>query len=178
MTCRIILFAAVLLLTACGNEQGEKGTTAETTVEQDNTTTADTTAAESEGGIVMAITSDPAIDQAKLHGKVMELHDEAMDKMSKLNKLKRSLGEMLKDGGAEKMTKETKETVDKLIAQIDAASTGMFDWMNTFKNPKGSMAHDAAMDYLQAEVVKVNKVSVDINKAIEETGAFVEPFEQ
>ncbi|MEM1320604.1 MAG: hypothetical protein AAGG75_10120 [Bacteroidota bacterium] len=131
-----------------------------------------------ESGVVMSITSDPAIDQAKLHNEVLRSQDEALSKLSELNKVKRSLVEIMRTDQQNPLNDATKDNVSSLMAKVDSATTAIFDWRKSFKNPASSVSHKEAMDYLQAEKVKLKRIQAQIVKATEEGRAFTEPFGQ
>ena len=117
-----------------------------------------------------AITSDPAIDRAKLYDKVMNIHDDVMPKMANINKIKISLGAQLKN--SKNLDDKTTKAINDLIAKMDEASKSMFGWMNQFKSPEGRLSHEEGMKYLEEEKVKITKVKELILNAIAEGEAY------
>jgi len=117
-----------------------------------------------------AITSDPAIDRAKLYDEVMNIHDDVMPKMANINKIKVSLASQLKN--TKNLDDKTTKAINDLIAKMDEASKSMFGWMNKFKSPEGRLSHEEAMKYLEEEKVKILEVKELILKTIAEGEAY------
>lgn len=103
-----------------------------------------------------------------LYDEVMKVHDDIMPEMKTLHKNKKFL-EAWKEDNA--LSPADQATVDSLIASIEAADEGMMSWMGNFNVPDDSLLVEK---YLLGEKEKVQKVSDDMQKAIESSNAFIQ----
>lgn len=100
-----------------------------------------------------------------LYNEVMRIHDEVMPRMNDLYKIKLSLQQKLDTAELDTLQKE--EVITK-IAQIDAASDQMMIWMREFDPFPEGQDEDSSRAYLQAELLKIEKVRSDIMEALKE----------
>lgn len=100
-----------------------------------------------------------------LYDEVMALHDEGMEKMDDLYKLKQELKN--KVTSSKDMVTEKQQELETVIQQIDSASRGMMVWMRQFQPETDSLDEESYKSYLEAELAKVKKVRQDILDAIE-----------
>ena len=168
-----ILFLFTLLI-SCGDPAGTSNTDAKATDTLPELSEIDPSLIGKEDTIkaktTYAITSDPAIDRAKLYDEVMTIHDDVMPKMANINKIKATLGSQLKND--KNLDAKTTKVINDLIAKMDEASKSMFGWMNKFKSPEGRLSHEEAMKYLEEEKVKITEVKKLILEAIAEGEAY------
>lgn len=140
----IILLIAAFTLISCG-----KG--AENVHSQDNET------------------MDESPNQA-LYDQVMDVHNEVMPKMDELMKLKRELQEKI--ASTPDLVVEKKEQMERIIFNLDSASTAMMSWMHEFNPPADSVDQEKARAYLESEMERIKKVKAltleTIEKAKEE----------
>ena len=102
-----------------------------------------------------------AQDVELLKKEVMEVHDIAMAKMTHMHELKLGLQAMEKSKG---VTVPTTKAIDDL----QSAHKGMMQWMRQYKPPQATDAPEAAISYLEDEMVKIQQVSDAINSSIAE----------
>lgn len=112
----------------------------------------------------------------ELAKQVLAVHDEVMPKMGELSKLRKQLKEKVNtwtetavDAQAENIGKAT-----QLIADLDAADAAMMDWMHTYNGGQGLYDHDAIMEYLNEEMVKITSVKEQMNNTMELAKSFLE----
>lgn len=177
-TMRIFLLFAITLLFACGQDTnssneasiiGEEELPDISEIDASKIGVEDTIKAKA----TYEITSDPAIDQAKLYDAVMNIHDDVMPKLADINKIKVSLVSRLKNN--KNIDSATKKVIDDLITQMNDANKSMFDWMHAFKQKGSDVSHDDYMKYLNEEKVKISEVKTKILNAIAEGKAFTDP---
>ncbi|MEO1049069.1 MAG: hypothetical protein AAFX87_00470 [Bacteroidota bacterium] len=110
--------------------------------------------------------------ESTLRNEVLVVHDTAMARMDQIHDLKQQLitaldglGDALKPVGDER-----RKAIREIIDELEGADNGMMSWMHDF-TPKlrelDAMSHEEAMNFLKEEMKKIEKVSVDIDKAIE-----------
>jgi hypothetical protein len=101
--------------------------------------------------------------------KVMEVHDIAMARMGEIHDMKKQI-RAWKENAQDSIL--IKESLD-LISKLEMADEGMMSWMAEFKIP-GSGPEDELKNFFASEQVKVDRVSVDINAAINSASEFLE----
>ncbi len=105
-----------------------------------------------------------------LYDQVMDVHDEVMPKMDEIMKLKRELQDKI--ANSPDMVLERKEQLEKVISNLDSASTSMMNWMHEFNPLPDSVDQERAREYLESEMERIRKVKVltleSIDKAKEE----------
>lgn len=99
-------------------------------------------------------------DNMALAKEVMDIHDEAMAKMTHMHELRLKLQEV-----EEKSGKSPETTA--AIKSLKSAHVGMMEWMRSYKAPKTEAEFETARDYLLSEKVKIEEVSKAINLSIE-----------
>ncbi|MEO1515139.1 MAG: hypothetical protein AAFV95_08995 [Bacteroidota bacterium] len=115
---------------------------------------------------------DDVTKRAKLYDLVMNRHDEVMPRMTEITKVRRALAVAMKDAedsGNEERLAKVKEKFD----MVENANKGMWDWMHSFKHPAPTDPQDQVMEYLQAELKKINQIDSDIDNAISEGNKFI-----
>lgn len=110
-------------------------------------------------------------DQMEL---VMEIHDEVMPKMGKINTL-------IKDLGAEIKTGNTTEAYTSAKADLQEANTLMMDWMTDFSERfdsdeimDGKALSPEKQEWLDEEEEKIRRVRDKINSSIAKAEALLE----
>jgi HEPN domain-containing protein len=115
-------------------------------------------------------TAEESPNQA-LYDQVMDVHDEVMPRMDDLMKLKRELQEKI--ANTPDMVVEKKAQLEKIISNLDSASTAMMNWMHEFNPLPDSVDQEKAREYLESEMERIRKVkslvTETIDKAKEET---------
>jgi hypothetical protein len=106
-------------------------------------------------------TSDECLKQ-QAYDKVIAVHDEVMPKLGQISDLKRKLEEFTR-GSIDSVT--ANEYI-KLMQDLDAADESMWVWMRAFKSDIEELPLDSALNYLELEQAKVDKVAENINSSI------------
>lgn len=99
--------------------------------------------------------------------QVIAVHDEAMPHMGQIMQLRREIA-------AEIETLEAAPEADSVrvqalaaaLDQLNAAKTGMEDWMHAYQTPGKDTPDAEALAYLQSEMAKATKVKDDIFASI------------
>lgn len=106
-----------------------------------------------------------------LYDQVMDVHDEVMPRMDDIMKLKRQLQDKI--ANTPDMVVEKKMQMEKMISNLDSASTAMMNWMHEFNPLPDSADQEKAREYLESEMERIRKVkslvTETIDKAKEET---------
>lgn len=103
-----------------------------------------------------------------LYNQMMDVHDEVMPKMDDIMKLKRELQEQI--ANTPDMMVERKQELERVISNLDSASTSMMNWMHRiheFDPLADSVDQEKAREYLESEMEEIRKVKELINESIE-----------
>ncbi|MEM7375286.1 MAG: hypothetical protein AAF587_42215 [Bacteroidota bacterium] len=106
---------------------------------------------------------------ASLLKEVINIHDEVMPEMGKIQKLATDL---------EKFLETTEEDTDAkqihdIIRKLEDANEGMMTWMKEFEPPKSDQEQAVVLEYLNGEKEKVTKVKQDMLGSKEEAEKFL-----
>lgn len=101
------------------------------------------------------------------YNNVMKVHDEVMPEMSTISKLKRQIKKQ--DG--------TSEASLDMMKQLGDANEGMMAWMADFDLDKTS-TEKAQLNYLAEHQIKVQKVSDDMKKAMDDARQYLTTFKE
>jgi hypothetical protein len=104
-----------------------------------------------------------------LYNEVMSIHDEVMPKMEDLYRLKKGLQAKL--DSTKNLAEDKKAEVEKVIAQLDSASSSMMDWMHNFNPIADSVDQEKAREYLENEMLRIKKVKEITLEVIEKAKA-------
>lgn len=110
----------------------------------------------------------PAEQKDALEKKVLVVHDTAMAKMGDIYKLRKNL-RTLRDT-LEAQPQPDSSTLKKLqqhIQLLNRADEAMMGWMRQYKAPTEDMSNEQAMEYLQQELVKIEKVQTLMDSTIQ-----------
>ena len=105
--------------------------------------------------------------QSQAHDSVMEIHDDVMPKMKDMYRLKKGLKNKIKEG----LSDDQIAQVIHLRESIEKADDAMMDWMAGYDKPSEGAA--GAMEYLEREKVKIEKVREEMLSAIENAKIFI-----
>lgn len=103
--------------------------------------------------------------KAELEGQVMQVHDEAMDKMGQVYRLRRDLRTLRDTLEAQQADTAMLQKLQQHLQLLSKADEAMMDWMHQYHAPD-SMAHQQAMDYLHQEQEKITIVNARMDSAI------------
>lgn len=103
-----------------------------------------------------------AEDQKKeLETEVLTVHDEAMNKMDEISKLRRSLRTL-----KEKKTDTAEQAIlERDIEGLALADEVMMNWMREYTAPD-SLENQAALHYLNQELVKIERVKTIMDSTL------------
>lgn len=143
------MFLALFVLASCGSGGENK----QTEIEIDN----------------KELPTEERAEQA-LYKELMKVHDDAMPKMDDMMQLKGNLQQQLdllresEDADEEKI-----KQLEEAINNLEAANESMMQWMRNFKPLEtGNKTHEEKMEYYKEKKVAIEKVSQQIDSAIEE----------
>lgn len=97
--------------------------------------------------------------------EVMAIHDEVMPKMSTMHQYKKEL-KKLRDSNP-----DAEKAILQRIALLESADEGMMAWMHAFKVPEDK---SAAKTYLEAEKIKIQQVSDDMYRSMDEAKKLID----
>jgi vacuolar-type H+-ATPase subunit I/STV1 len=97
--------------------------------------------------------------------EVDKIHDEAMEKMGEVRKLRNELKKTIENSSD--LVEEKKKEIEPQIAKLDSAYNGMMDWMHKFHPEVDTLDEEAYREYLEEQLEKAKKVKSDILEAIE-----------
>jgi hypothetical protein len=105
---------------------------------------------------------------------IMKVHDNAMSKMPEINNLETRIREIRRvatqgDLGSAGLP----DHIDEIKEMLKKADDAMFDWMEYYSGIKAKLQKDLMLEFLKAELAKVNKVNKDLDNAIEKTNAWL-----
>lgn len=106
-------------------------------------------------------TSDLCIKQ-RAYDKVIEVHDEVMPKLSQISDLKGQIEERM-NASVDSVAADGWRV---LMVDLDAADEAMWVWMRQFNSDLEEEPLDEALEYLQDEQKKIDKVAEMINGSI------------
>ena len=108
---------------------------------------------------------EPKTATDSLYSEVMAGHDEVMPKMDEIMKLKRELQEQI--ANTPDMVIERKEQLEKMISNLDSASTAMMNWMHEFNPLPDTTEQEKAREYLEGEMERIRNVKTLMLETIE-----------
>ena len=99
--------------------------------------------------------------KAKLRAEVMEIHDDAMAKMSKLYDLEISLKNAVDSTSAEDM-----KLVAERIMLLQKANNEMMSWMKQYKDPKEEKNLEEIKSFFTTQLTSISAVKVLTDSSI------------
>lgn len=101
--------------------------------------------------------------QDSLYQNVMLIHDNAMMLMSDVSSFNRKI----KKARELREDFETKEEIQKVSQDLEAANESMMDWMRNFDPDLESLSHAETMRYLESEMKKIEEIKKNMESAID-----------
>lgn len=106
----------------------------------------------------------------RLYEEVMDLHDEAMNKMGNVMHLQKELDEHIQelqaaDSSANNMSRI--EYLQQLKESLAASDEGMMQWMRSFDNEMDGMDTEQKQAYLQDQKQEIQDIDEALNTAIQ-----------
>lgn len=117
-------------------------------------------------------------EKTALEAKVLHIHDEeAMPRMGEIYKLRRSLRQVRDTLAAQQADSASLQALQQEISGLDRADEAMMQWMRQYSAPD-TLQHEQAMQYLQEELSKIERVQVIMDSAIEAARKTATKYEQ
>ncbi|MEL7118823.1 MAG: hypothetical protein AAFO07_05260 [Bacteroidota bacterium] len=110
--------------------------------------------------------------------EMMVIHDEVMPKMGELRKVQTELEKLI--GEESTLDADAQEKVGTVALALEAARSGMMDWMMPMKdimNNLPSMPQEEALKVIQEKTDLISKVSVEMKKSLADGKALLEEFD-
>lgn len=107
-----------------------------------------------------------AEQKAELEQHVMAVHDSAMAEMDQIFKLRRNLETLHDTLATQQADSATLQLLQQNITGLNEADERMMEWMRNYSAPD-SLQHDKAMNYLQQELQKIERVKITMDSTIE-----------
>ncbi len=104
--------------------------------------------------------------KAELQDQVMAVHDSAMAEMDQIFRLRKKLRTLRDTLATQQTDSATLQLLQQNITGLNKADESMMNWMRSYKAPD-TLQHDQAMDYLQTELQKIERVKVIMDSTIE-----------
>ena len=136
-------------------------------------------------GFIVAACSNPQKDQAaKLEKEVMMIHDAVMPKMGELISLESAISKRIakldsitQSNSTDTSSQSSLKKAFQLSSQLKKADEGMMDWMHRYKGDSlKKLAPEEAIKALTHEKIKIEQVSDDMLKSIEDAQKYLKQF--
>jgi len=111
--------------------------------------------------VIPACTDDNTIENRKLRDKIIEVHDEAMDKIGYMYELELKLGNISIADNAQK------KSIDRAISALQKANKMMFDWMHQYQTLAVDPEPVKDNAYRQEQLLMITEVQRLTNESIE-----------
>ena len=109
--------------------------------------------------------------------EMMVIHDEVMPQMGELRKVQTELEKLI--GEESTLDSEAQEKIGSVALALEAARSGMMDWMMPMKdimNNLPSMPQEEALKVIKEKTDLISKVSDDMKKSLTDGKALLEEF--
>ncbi|WP_266202337.1 hypothetical protein [Pontibacter kalidii] len=116
-------------------------------------------------------------EKEELETKVLAIHDEAMARMGEIFKLRRSLRVTRDTLEAQQADSTALLSLEREIDGLNKADEAMMQWMRQYKAPD-TLQHEQAMQYLQQELTKIERVQTIMDSTIKAARATATTYEQ
>lgn len=94
--------------------------------------------------------------------KAGEIHDVAMKDMAEMNRLGRQIKKELLAADSLKITPTRRDSLEKLLQNMDAAEADMMAWMTGFKADEPLLPMKNELNYIREQQAKIEKNAADI----------------
>ena len=122
---------------------------------------------------------NPEEQKEALEQNVLAVHDTAMAKMEDIFKLRKSL-RTLRDTLEKQPQSDTAilNNLQQHIQLLNRADEAMMGWMRQYKAPAADMPSEQAINYLQQEMVKIEKVQTLMDSTINAARSTFKSYDQ
>ena len=111
--------------------------------------------------------NNPQLQRENLEQQVLAVHDTAMAKMGDIYKLRKNLRSLRDTLEAQAQTDSTiLHNLQLHIRLLNQADEAMMAWMRQYKAPTEEQENEQAINYLQQELVKIEKVQTLMDSTI------------
>lgn len=148
----IVALGASLGLASCHSPSGEST----------GSTGADSSQTSMNSNTPLSASDSGSLD--KVHGKLMAIHEDAMNKIGPLRQLTLSLNQ---DWTKQKDT-GIKAHEARLAVSLHQADSSMFAWMEQYKSDMKGMSDSAKLAYQKAQLVIVSRIHAAMDSAMAE----------
>lgn len=118
-----------------------------------------------------------AEQKAELQQQVMAVHDSAMAEMDNIFKLRRQLRILRDSLQLQQADTALVSSFGKEIKGLNMADESMMGWMRNYKAPD-TLQHEQAMQYLQLELKKINRVKTVMDSTLESARKTYQQYEK
>ena len=101
---------------------------------------------------ISACTDEKTIENRRLRDKIIEVHDEAMDKIGYMYELELKLGNISIADNAQK------KSIDRAISALQKANKMMFDWMHQYQTLAVDPEPGKDNTYRQEQLLMISEV--------------------
>ena len=101
---------------------------------------------------ISACTDEKTIENRRLRDKIIEVHDEAMDKIGYMYELELKLGNISITDDAQK------KSIDRAISALQKANKMMFDWMHQYQTLAVDPEPGKDNTYRQEQLLMISEV--------------------
>ncbi|MEJ8804001.1 hypothetical protein [Pontibacter sp. H249] len=108
----------------------------------------------------------PKEQKEALEERVLAVHDTAMAKMGDIYKLRKGLRTLRDTLEVQQADSSTLNSLQIQIQLLNRADEAMMVWMRQYKAPAKDMPNEQALNYLQQELVKIEKVQTLMDSTI------------
>ncbi|TPE41042.1 hypothetical protein [Pontibacter mangrovi] len=116
-------------------------------------------------------------EKTALQDKVMAVHDEAMARMDDTHKLRRALRSLQDSLQTAQADTATLQPLAQELSGLEKADEAMMAWMHQYQAPD-SLEHEQAMDYLQDQLQKIERVQTLMDSTLEAAQSTLNKYEQ
>ncbi|MCB9284544.1 MAG: hypothetical protein H6563_10755 [Lewinellaceae bacterium] len=128
-----------------------------------------------------SLTDAQKAEQEARRQEIMDLHNAVMPQTAVVNRLSRQIkGFLQAESQAGREDENRQEALVEVIKRLNEADEAMYDWMGKFINNldmlRESMDHQAVMNYLDGELVKIRDIDTLTQSSIERARAAMEKY--
>lgn len=115
--------------------------------------------------IGVSCTSNEQEHRQFLEREVLQLHDQAMQKMDKINQIRMNLTSIRKATSTPESDTTISNPLINQIMALNKADDAMMNWMHQYRAPD-SLSHQEAINYLQEQLVKIKAVKIQVDSTL------------
>jgi hypothetical protein len=101
-----------------------------------------------------------------LESRVMQVHDAAMAEMDQIFILRQDLKKLRDTLQSRQADTAAQRLVEQHLGLLQKADEAMMHWMHQYKSPEEKQSHEAAMQYLQHQLQKMEQVKKQMDSTL------------